>query len=102
MDTVETRRPDLLTLAGFAAVVLLAGSNLVVVRLSNRGLPPFFGGGIRFLAASVLLFGWVAVRKLRLPTRRELPGTLLFGLLAFAGFFAFGYWALVYLPAGIA
>jgi drug/metabolite transporter (DMT)-like permease len=91
-----------LTLAGFGAVVLLAGSNLVVVRLSNRGLPPFFGAGIRFIAASVLLFAWVLARKLPLPTRRELPGTLLFGLLGFAGFFAFGYWGLVYLPAGIA
>lgn len=74
----------------------------MVVRLSNRGLPPFFGAGTRFLAASVLLFGWVLGRKLPLPTRRELPGTLLFGLLGFAGFFAFGYWGLVYLPAGIA
>ncbi|HVL52057.1 MAG TPA: EamA family transporter [Actinomycetota bacterium] len=101
MSTAQTRRPDPLTLAGFGTVVLLAGSNLVVVRLSNRGLPPFFGAGIRFLAASVLLFGWVLVRRLPLPTRRELPGTLLFGLLAFAGFFAFGYWGLVYLPAGI-
>lgn len=91
-----------MTLAGFGAVVLLAGSNLVVVRLSNRELPPFFGAGIRFVAASVLLFGWVLARKLPLPTRRELPGTLLFGLLGFAGFFAFGYWGLVYLPAGIA
>lgn len=90
-----------MTLAGFGVVVLLAGSNLVVVRLSNRGLPPFFGAGIRFLATSVLLFGWILVRKLPLPTRRELPGTLLFGLLGFAGFFAFSYWALVYLPAGI-
>ncbi|HEU4866999.1 MAG TPA: EamA family transporter [Actinomycetota bacterium] len=102
MNTAESRRPDLLTLGGFGAVVLLAGSNLVVVRFSNRVLPPFFGAGIRFLAASGLLFVWVVFRKLPLPTRRELPGTLLFGLLGFAGFFAFGYWALVYLPAGIA
>lgn len=94
-------RPDRLTLAGFGAVVLLAGSNLVVVRLSNRTMPPLYGAGIRFLLASVLLFAWVLVARLPLPTRRELPGTLLFGLLGFAGFFAFGYWALVYLPAGI-
>jgi drug/metabolite transporter (DMT)-like permease len=98
----QSRTPDPLTLAGFGAVVLLAGSNLVVVRLSNRGLPPFFGAGIRFLAASLLLFAWIVVRRMPLPTRRELPGTLLFGVLGFAGFFAFGYWALVYLPAGIA
>lgn len=102
MSATETRRPDALTLAGFGVVVLLAGSNLVVVRVSNRGLPPFFGAGIRFLATSFLMFGWVLVRKLPLPTRRELPGTLLFGLLGFAGFFGFGYWGLVYLPAGIA
>lgn len=102
MTATQTRRPDPLTLAGFGVVVLLAGSNLVVVRMSNRGLPPFFGAGIRFLATSFLMFGGGLVRKLPLPTRQELPGTLLFGLLGFAGFFGFGYWGLVHLPAGIA
>lgn len=102
MISPPNRTPDRLTLAGFGAAVLMAGSNLVVVRLSNRGLPPFFGAGIRFLLASLLLFGWVFARRIPLPTRQELPGTVLFGLLGFAGFFAFTYWALVYLPAGIA
>lgn len=66
------------------------------------GPTPVLRGRHPLPAASVLLFGWVLGRKLPLPTRRELPGTLLFGLLGFAGFFAFGYWGLVYLPAGIA
>jgi len=100
--TVPRQTPDRLTLAGFGAVVLLAGSNLVAVRLSNRGLPPFFGAGIRFLLASLLLFAWILFRRMPLPTREELPGTLLFGVLGFAGFFAFGYWALQYLTAGVA
>lgn len=101
MDATESRRPDRLTLAGFGAVVLLAGGNLVAVRFSNRGLPPFLGAGIRFLVASALLFIWVFARRMPLPSRRELPATLLFGVLGFAGFYAFGYWALVYLPAGV-
>jgi drug/metabolite transporter (DMT)-like permease len=74
----------------------------VAVRFSNRGIPPLFGAGFRFLLASVLLFAWIGARRIRLPARSELPGTVLFGLLGFAGFFAFGYWALVYLPAGVA
>lgn len=102
MTPTQTLRPDRLTLTAFAAVALLAGSNLVVVRLSNRTLPPLYGAGIRFLAASTLLFGWALATRMPMPTRKQLPGTVLFGLLGFGGFFAFAYWALVSLHAGVA
>jgi drug/metabolite transporter (DMT)-like permease len=100
--TLQPPRPDPKTLLGFGAVALLAGSNLVAVRFSNRGIPPLFGAGFRFLLASILLSAWIAARRIPLPAKSELPGTALLGLLGFAGFFAFGYWALVYLPAGVA
>lgn len=102
MTTTQTLRPDRLTLTAFGVVALLAGSNLVVVRLSNRTLPPLYGAGIRFLAASTLLFGWALATRMPMPTRKQLPGTMLFGLLGFGGFFSFTYWALVSLHAGVA
>jgi drug/metabolite transporter (DMT)-like permease len=102
MTTENGRRPDALTLAGFTTVSLLGGANLVAVRFSNQGLPPFYGAATRFLAASILLLGYMVVRRIPAPSRDEWKGTLIYGVLGFAGFYAFGYWALVSLSSGVA
>jgi drug/metabolite transporter (DMT)-like permease len=95
-------RPDQLTLAAFASVVLIGGANFVAVRFSNQELPPFFGAGIRFALAALLFLAVVAFRRIPLPRGRALFGTVLYGLLAFTAAYALAYWALVELPAGIA
>jgi drug/metabolite transporter (DMT)-like permease len=94
--------PDRLTLAAFAAVVVIGGSNFVAVRFSNQELPPFFGAGLRLGLAALLFLALVGVRRIPLPKGQALRGTLLYGLLAFTGAYALAYWALVELPAGIA
>jgi len=93
---------DPITLAGFVTVVLLGGLNLVAVKFSNRGLPPFYGAAVRFLIAAGLMFAFVLIRKIPLPRGSQILATLIYGALGFAGFYAFGYWALVTLPAGVA
>lgn len=72
----DVTRPDALTLAGFAVCALLGGANVVAVRFSNQGLPPFYGAAVRFLAASALLFAYMAVRRVPLPTGAEWRGTV--------------------------
>jgi drug/metabolite transporter (DMT)-like permease len=94
--------PDQVTLAAFAALVLIGGSNVVAVSLSNKDLPPFFGAGLRFAAAGAILLTVVAVRRIQLPRGRALFGTVMYGLLGFAGSYALAYWALVRLTAGVA
>lgn len=94
-------KPDALTLGGFFAVAVLGGANFVAVKYSNEGLPPFLGAALRFTGASLLLFAYMAIRKIPLPKRREWKGTVLFGLLGIAAFYAFGYWGLLYLPTGV-
>jgi drug/metabolite transporter (DMT)-like permease len=93
------RRPDGKTLLAFAVVCLVGGSNFVAVRFSNRELPPFYGAGIRFIAASVLLFAIVAVTRTKLPHGRELAGPVSFGLLSFFLAYALFYWAAQQMPA---
>lgn len=95
-------RQDRLTLAAFLLVVLIGGINFVAVRFSNRELPPFWGAATRFGAAAFLLFGVVAVQRLPLPRGRALLGALLYGLLGFGASYAFGYWGLLRVPAGLA
>ncbi|MEX2552415.1 MAG: EamA family transporter [Actinomycetota bacterium] len=89
-------------MAGFVTVVLLGGLNLVAVKFSNQGLPPFYGAAVRFLIAAALMFAFVLIRRIPLPKGRELTATMIYGVLGFAGFYAFGYWALVTLPAAAA
>jgi drug/metabolite transporter (DMT)-like permease len=95
-------RPDGLTLAAFAGLVVLVATNVIAVSYTNREIPPFWGAGTRFGAASALFFGHVIARRLPLPRGRALLGVLLFGILQFGVGFAFAYWALVGLPAGLA
>jgi len=95
-------QPDSRILAAFTAMVLIGGTNFVAVRLSDRGLAPLYGAGLRFLGAAVLLYVFLIVRRIALPTREQLKGTLLYGALGFAASYAFAYLALVSLPSGVA
>ena len=83
-------------------MVFLGGANFVAVRLSDRGLAPLYGAGLRFSAAGALLWLVMAAWRISLPTRTQLKGTLLYGLLGFAASYAFAYLALVWLTAAVA
>jgi drug/metabolite transporter (DMT)-like permease len=100
--TVAHPRADVLTLGAFATVVLLGGANFVAVRFSNQELPPFWGAGLRFGAAALLLFAAVALGHLPLPHGRALTGALVYGVLGFGVTYAIGYWAMQRVPAGMA
>jgi drug/metabolite transporter (DMT)-like permease len=90
------------TIVAFGIFVVLVAANVVAIRFTNRGLPPFWGAGTRFAIASILFFLYVLIRRLPLPRGRALAGTLLFGVLQFGIGFALGYWALLEVPAGLA
>jgi drug/metabolite transporter (DMT)-like permease len=95
-------RPDSPTLAAFAALVVLIAANIVAIPFTLRELPPFWGAGTRFAAASALFFIYVLIRGLPLPRSRALVGTIAFGVLQFGIGFALGYWSLLEVPPGLA
>jgi len=98
----ETARPDRNTLIAFVLMVVFAGANPVAVRFSNFGLPPFWGAAIRFAAAALIFWVIVLVRRIALPRGRALMGSLLYGLLGVGAAYAFLYWGLLRVPAGLA
>ena len=102
LRTAQAGAPDRTTLAAFAAVVVLGGLNGLAVKASNIELAPFWGATIRFAAAAAILFAIVGLRREALPRGRALAGSVLYGLLNFAAFFALLYWALIDAPAGLA
>jgi len=98
---MAARPPDRRILLAFAATVLIAGSNIVAVRLSNRELDPFWGAGIRFALGSAILWILVATRGERLPARGDRSGPVVYGLLSFLLAYAFFYWGAQEVPAGL-
>jgi drug/metabolite transporter (DMT)-like permease len=88
-------------LLAFAGVVLLAGSNIVAVRFSNRELDPFWGAGIRFLGAALILWALVVAGRHPLPRGRALGGAFVYGILSFLVAYAFFYWGSQEVPAGL-
>src|SRR5437867_10183008 len=90
-----------MTLIAFGVLVVLVGANPVAIRFSNRELEPFWGGGVRFTAAAVLFWAIVAARKIAVPRGAALVGAILYGLLGIAVFFAFVYWGLQRVQAGV-
>lgn len=89
-------------LLAFVTIVVLLGVNFVAVRFSNAELAPFWGAALRFSIGSFILFMIVWFRRLPLPRGMGLVGASLYGVLVFGGAYAFVYWALLYVPAGIA
>src|SRR2546428_12515734 len=100
MEPTRWHQLDDRHLPAFGEVVVNGRMNFVAVRLSDRGLAPFFGAGLRFVLAAVLLYALVASRRIPLPTRGQLKGTLLYGLLGFGVSYAFAYVALLTLSPG--
>jgi drug/metabolite transporter (DMT)-like permease len=98
---MTSKRPDGLTLLAFAIVCLVGGTNFVAVRLSNRELPPFYGAGIRFVAASVLLFAIATLTRTAMPKGKAWYGPLSFGFLSFFIAYAFFYWGAQEVPAAL-
>ena len=88
-------------LVAFGAIVLIAGSNIVAVRLSNRELDPFWGAGIRFAVGAAILWVLVARDRSSLPHDRDLIWTAGYGLLNFFVAYAFFYWGSQEVPAGL-
>jgi drug/metabolite transporter (DMT)-like permease len=95
-------RPDLVTLAAFAVMTVIAGSNFVAVRFSNQELPPFWGATLRFGIACVLFFGVMRWRRAAFPRGRALAGVAIYGALGFGASYALLYWALRSVSAGLA
>lgn len=95
-------RPPPAVLAAFAAMVGIGGCNFVAVRFSNMGLPPFGGAALRFAAAAALFLVYVLARRIPLPRGRALLGAALYGALGFGAAYAFMYWALTGVGAGVA
>ena len=96
-----SKRSNRTTVVLFLVVSVISGGNGVGVRFSNRELDPMWGATLRFALSSLVLFAIVVVLREKLPARRGLVGAAVYGLFAFGGGFAFAYYGLVKIQAGL-
>lgn len=89
------------TLVAFFITILLGGFNAIGVHFILMELPPFLGAAIRFGPAAVILLLASLIFRLPLPRGRSLIGAILFGMLNFGGSYAFLYWGLLRVQAGM-
>ena len=64
-----------------ASVYLIWGSTYLGIRLALDGYPPFLMGGLRFVAAGALLYGFLRWRGHAAPTRAQWRNAMVLGLL---------------------
>ena len=72
-------------LLALATVYVVWGSTYFAIRLTLESFPPFLQGGMRFLVAGVLLFGFLALRGKPMPDRGQWAHGAVVGTLLLAG-----------------
>lgn len=90
------------TLLAFAIIYVVWGSTFLAIRAGVRELPPFLFAGMRFLAAGLVLCGWMIARGERPPTSPQWGSAFLLGILVFVLDYGMLFWAEQRVPSGIA
>jgi drug/metabolite transporter (DMT)-like permease len=93
---------DRRVLAAFLAVILLGGTNLVLIILTTRELDPLWSAGLRFTGAGVLSIVAASALVGSIPRGRVLGLAALYGILGFGISFGLFYWGTQQVPAGVA
>ncbi len=73
--------PRLKVYLAFAAIYIIWGSTYYFIREALDGFPPFMLGGIRFLVAALLLFGWCLATGVSINPGRDLKQAAITGFL---------------------
>jgi drug/metabolite transporter (DMT)-like permease len=89
-------------LLAFAIIYFVWGSTFLAIRVGVREVPPFLLAGLRFLLAGLFLYGWMRLKGVANPSRREWAGIFLQGTLIFLIDYGCLFWAEQRVPSGIA
>lgn len=78
------------------------GSTWLFIKLGLEDLPPFSLAGLRFLLASAMMWGYLAIRRIRLPRSRQAWLLMLAtGLLTFGLDYGLVFWGENHISAGL-
>ncbi|MGN6192880.1 MAG: drug/metabolite exporter YedA [Rhodanobacteraceae bacterium] len=63
------------------SVYLIWGSTYLGIRIGLTGFPPFAMAALRFFAAGIAMYGWLRLRGVKPPTRRQWRNAAISGVL---------------------
>ena len=99
---MEAKTQPWKTLLAFAIIYLVWGSTFLAIRVGVLEVPPLILAAMRFLAAGLVLYGWMAARGERAPNRRQWLSALLLAVLIFLIDYGLLFWAERRVPSGLA
>ncbi len=98
----DPHRPTWKTLLAFAIIYFVWGSTFLAIRVGVREVPPFLLAAMRFLVAGLVLYGFMAARGERSPSRQQWLSAFLLAVLIFVFDYGLLFWAEQRVPSGIA
>lgn len=100
MDTAA-RPPSWKIVLAFAIIYFVWGSTFLAIRVGVQEVPPFLLAAMRFLVSGLVLYGWMRLKGIPSPSRREWAGATLLGALIFLIDYGCLFWAEQRVPSGI-
>jgi drug/metabolite transporter (DMT)-like permease len=94
-------RPTWKTLLAFAIIYLVWGSTFLAIRIGVREVPPFLLAAMRFLAAGLVLYGWMIAQGERSPTARQWTSAFFIAVPIFVVDYGLVFWAEQRVPSGV-
>ncbi len=88
-------------LLAFTIIYFVWGSTFFAIRVGVREVPPFLLAGMRFLAAGIVLYGWMRARGTPSPTFREWRSASILAVLIFVLDYGLVFWAEQRVASGV-
>jgi len=89
-------------LLAFFLIYVIWGSTYLAIRYAIETIPPFLMAGTRFLAAGLLMYGFMRWQGIASPTRTQWGQLMLVGVFMFLGGNGFVVWAEQFISSGLA
>jgi len=89
-------------LLAFAIIYFVWGSTFLAIRVGVREVPPLLFAALRFLAAGLLLYGWLIARGERAPNLRQWMSAFLLGFVIFVLDYGLLFWSEKRIASGLA
>lgn len=91
-----------LYILGYLSLCLIWGSTWFAVHIVVQDIPPFLAAAVRFVAAAIFLWIWVAIRKPIWPkSEREWNAVLVLGFTMIGIPYALQFWAQQYVASSL-
>jgi len=91
-----------MTLLAFGIIYFVWGSTFFAIRVGVHEVPPLLLAAMRFLAAGLVLYGWMIAKGEHSPSARQWLSACALALLIFVLDYGLLFWAEQRVPSGIA